>query len=169
MDFITQGVVGAASAQAFLHNQDKHNAWLVGALAGMAADLDVLIQSADDPMLFFLYHRHFTHSLLFIPVGTIVITLILLLFERFRKNWRLTLLAALIGYATHGLLDACTAYGTVLFWPFSDERVSWDIISIIDPFITIPLFLGVVWTYTFNKKKGVIFVSCQNRRVSVCH
>ncbi len=169
MDFITQGVVGAAAAQAFLHKQDKHNAWLVGALAGMAADLDVFIQSASNPMLFFLYHRQFTHSFLFIPVGALLVTLILLMFKRFRKNWRLTLLAAVIGYATHGLLDACTAYGTVLFWPFSDERVSWDIISIIDPFVTIPLFIGLVWTYTFDQKQGVILALIFTSSVMTFH
>ena len=107
-------------------------------------------------MLFFLYHRHFTHSLLFIPIGALIVTLVLLIFKRFRTNWKFTFLAALIGYATHGLLDACTNYGTVLFWPFSITRVSWDIVSIIDPFVTIPLCLGVVCTVVFNKRKPVI-------------
>ena len=39
---------------------------------------------------------------------------------------------------THPLLDAHTAYGTQLFWPFSDERFAWSIISIIDPLFTLP-------------------------------
>ncbi|WP_454781754.1 metal-dependent hydrolase [Legionella sp. WA2022007384] len=157
MDPVTHAVLGAACSQSILYKKDKNNAWIVGGLAAMAPDLDVLIQQSDNPMLFFLYHRHFSHSLLFIPLGALIVTLALLVFKRFRTNWKLTFLAALIGYATHGLLDACTNYGTVLFWPFSTTRVSWDIVSIIDPFVTIPLCLGVVCTVVFNKRKPVIF------------
>ena len=39
-----------------------------------------------------------------------------------------------LGILTHGFLDACTSYGTSLFWPFSSTRVSWNVISIVDPF-----------------------------------
>jgi inner membrane protein len=46
-----------------------------------------------------------------------------------------------LGYATHGLLDACTSYGTLLFWPFSNERVTWNNISIVDPLFTIPILI----------------------------
>jgi inner membrane protein len=48
-----------------------------------------------------------------------------------------------LGYATHGLLDACTSYGTLLFWPFSNERVTWNNISIVDPLFTIPILILV--------------------------
>ncbi|PWY54190.1 metal-dependent hydrolase [Legionella qingyii] len=156
MDPVTHAVLGAACAQSFLFKKDKHNAWFVGGLAAMTPDLDIFIQESGNPMLFFLYHRHITHSLLFIPEGALIVTLVLLIFKRFRTNWKFTFLAALIGYATHGLLDACTNYGTVLFWPFSTTRISWDIVSIIDPFVTIPLCLGVVCTVVFNKRKPVI-------------
>ena len=43
--------------------------------------------------------------------------------------------------ASHGLLDACTSYGTQLLLPFSNFRISWDLISIIDPLVTIPLLM----------------------------
>ncbi|KTC77119.1 metal-dependent hydrolase [Legionella brunensis] len=155
MDPITQGALGAACAQVVLHKQDKYNAWIVGGLAGMAADLDVLINSSKDPLLFFFYHRHFTHSLMFIPIGAALVTLFLTLFKRFRQHKRLTFLAALIGYGTHGLLDTCTNYGTVLYWPFTNTRVHWDLISIIDPFFTFPLVLGLVWTKVHDSRKGV--------------
>ena len=56
-------------------------------------------------------------------------------------NFKTVYLASLLGYATHGLLDACTSYGTQLFWPFSNERVTWNNISIIDPLFTIPVLI----------------------------
>lgn len=157
MDPITQGALGASCAQLLLHKWDKRNAWLVGALAGMAADLDVLIYSPQNPMLGALYHRHFTHALSFIPLGGLLVAAFLALFKRFRNCWWLTLAAALIGYATHGLLDACTNYGTLLFWPFSERRIYWDLISIIDPFFTVPLILGVAWTVIHDTRAGVMF------------
>lgn len=42
---------------------------------------------------------------------------------------------------THPLLDSLTTYGTQLFWPFSDFRVSISNISIVDPLYTIPFAL----------------------------
>jgi inner membrane protein len=54
------------------------------------------------------------------------------------------LAAAIAGYATHGLLDACTTYGTQLFWPFSDYRVAWNNVSIIDPIFTLALVAGII-------------------------
>ncbi|CDZ77723.1 hypothetical protein BN59_02013 [Legionella massiliensis] len=160
MDPITHAALGAAAAEAILFKRDKQgrsSVWLVGALAAMAPDLDIFINSNTDPMLALLFHRNFTHSLTFIPLGAALVTLGLMLFKRFRKNPWLTFLAALIGYATHGLLDACTSYGTMLFWPFSETRVSWDIIAIIDPRFTTPLVLGTAWT-VINKKRLGVFV-----------
>ncbi len=39
---------------------------------------------------------------------------------------------------THPLLDSLTTYGTVLFWPFSNFRISLSSVSIVDPLYTIP-------------------------------
>ena len=54
------------------------------------------------------------------------------------------MLPATLGWATHGLLDACTSYGTHLGWPFDDERAAWNVISILDPLFTLPLLWGCI-------------------------
>ncbi|MBA2656556.1 MAG: metal-dependent hydrolase [Tatlockia sp.] len=156
MDPITHGALGAATAQLVLFKKNKQNAWIVGALAAMAPDLDIFIRSDTNPMLQLLYHRNFTHAISFIPLGAILVTLGLMIFKRFRKDWPGTFLAAFIGFSTHGLLDACTSYGTMLFWPFSDARISWDLIAIIDPFFTFPIILGLTWTIVNNNRLGTI-------------
>jgi inner membrane protein len=143
MDPLTQGLIGAAAAQGATGGR-LPRAWLVGMLAGMAPDLDVLIRSNTDPLLATEFHRHFTHALLFIPVGGLICALPWLLLQTYRERWRLTLLAATLAVATHGLLDACTSYGTQLLWPFSNARVGWDWISIIDPLFTLCLLAGVI-------------------------
>ncbi|MCB0220631.1 MAG: metal-dependent hydrolase [Chrysiogenetes bacterium] len=147
MDPVTQGALGAAAAQAVLGGRKEIPAgalWLMGAAGGMAADLDVLIRSAEDPLLKILFHRHFTHSLIFIPIGGLICALPWLIPKKYRPHWRQVLAATTIGYATHGVLDACTTYGTLLLWPFSDHRVNWGLVSVIDPMFTFPLIAAVV-------------------------
>ncbi len=119
-------------------------ATLCGFLAGLAPDLDVLIRSAEDPLLFLEYHRQFTHSLVFIPVGAALVALCLwLVLRRSSTSFRRIYFFCFLGYATHALLDACTTYGTLLFWPFTDRRFAWNNVSIIDPLLTVPLLFGI--------------------------
>lgn len=139
MDPLTQGVLGAAAAQAVAPRERTVWAGVLGGLSGMAPDLDVLIRSDADPLLFLEYHRQFTHSLLFIPVGGLICAIVLFALVRRRMSFGSAYLYCVVGYATHGLLDACTSYGTQLFWPFSDLRVAWNDVSVIDPLVTLPL------------------------------
>ncbi len=69
MDPISQGAAGAILPQTFASVEKTRVYVLLGALAGMAPDLDVLIRSPTDPLLFLEYHRQFTHALLFVPIG----------------------------------------------------------------------------------------------------
>ena len=143
MDPISQGVVGAMLAQCVAPRAQRPGVTLVGALSAMSADLDVLIRSDSDPLLHLDFHRHFTHSLLFAPIGGLLAALILWPFVRRFTGWSSTLRASVAGYATAGLLDACTSYGTHLLWPFSDERIAWSCISIVDPVFTLVLLVLV--------------------------
>ena len=152
MDPISQGAVGAAFAQSTANKSNIIKIGIIGFLAGLAPDLDVLIRSENDPILFLEYHRQFSHSLFFIPLGSLIVAI--LTFPLFKKSMSLKTIytASFLGYATHGLLDACTSYGTLLFWPFSNERVTWNNISIIDPLFTIPALILIGITIKTRKK-----------------
>lgn len=154
MDPITQGVVGAALAQTKGEPKTLAKAGIIGALAGMAPDLDVLIRSSTDPLLVLEYHRHFTHSLLFIPLGALVCALALypLIANRWQLSFKSIYLWSLLGFATHGLLDGCTSYGTLLLWPITDHRFSLDIISVIDPLFTLPLLVLILLSSTLKSR-----------------
>ena len=143
MDPLSQGTVGAAFAQSTANKNNIFKIGIIGFLAGLAPDLDVLIRSSNDPILFLEYHRQFTHSLFFIPFGSLIVAFLLFPLVKRSMGFKTVYLASLLGYATHGLLDACTSYGTQLFWPFSNERVTWNNISIIDPLFTIPVLIFV--------------------------
>ena len=157
MDPITQGTVGAAFAQSTARNNNILQITLIGFLAGLAPDLDVLIQSSDDPIIFLEYHRQFSHSLFFIPFGSLLVTLCIFPFLRGSISLKIVYIASFLGYATHGLLDACTSYGTQLFWPFSDQRVAWNNISIVDPIFTIPVIILTLTAIKTRKKMFSFF------------
>ena len=144
MDPISQGAIGAVVPQAAFAREKMGAAAVLGCLAGMAPDLDVFINSPTDPLLFLEYHRQFTHALVFIPVGAAIATLLLHWAVRRTLTLREAYLACLLGYATHGFLDACTSYGTQLFWPFTNYRVAWNNVSVVDPSFTVPLLVLVV-------------------------
>ncbi len=145
MDPITQGALGASAGQLIKKHHSTAAVSLMAALAGMSADLDVLIRSETDPLLFLQYHRHFTHSFFFIPFGALLCALFLHEFigKRNQFAFKESYLFCFAGYATHALLDACTTYGTLLFWPFSNERIAWNNIAVVDLFYTLPILFGL--------------------------
>ena len=86
--------------------------------------------------------------------------LIKLLLKKSTLTFGRIYLFSFAGYATHGLLDACTSYGTQLFWPFSSERVAWNNVSIIDPLFTLPLLLIVsIAMFQQSRKLAIIGAS----------
>ncbi len=151
MDLVTQGVIGAAFAQSVSPKKKARLATFAGFLAGLAPDADAFIRSSEDQLLAIEFHRHFTHSLAFIPIGALIPAFITWLIIKRRSSFKSIYLFSLVGYATHGLLDACTSYGTRLLWPFSSERIAWDNIAIIDLFFTAPLLIGMIITLITRK------------------
>ena len=154
MDPLSQATLGAAAASLLSRQPSVRRALFVGACAGMAPDIDVLIRSDLDPMLSLEYHRHFTHALLFAPIIGLLVAVVCK-WAVFWKQWQFSELAVygIVGAFTHGLLDACTSYGTLLYLPFSKHRESWDIISIIDPIFTLPL--AVMTCIAFTTRRAV--------------
>ena len=141
MDPISQGLVGGLASQTVSRSEDLRTAAIMGWLAGMAPDLDVLIVSPSDPLLFLEHHRGFTHSLLFIPVGALLCATCFYWLTRRRHAFKQIYLWCFMGYGIHGLLDACTTYGTQLFWPLTDWRLAFNNISVVDPLLTVPALM----------------------------
>ncbi len=163
MDIITQGLLGAAIAQAGAKPNEVRLATLVGFCAPLLADADTFIRSTEDPLLFLESHRHFSHALLFIPVGALIASLLLWPLLRKRLGFKRIYLYGLLGYASAGVLDACTSYGTHLLWPFNKDRIAWSIISIFDPVFSVALIAAVVFgtvKYQPNASKaGIVFAA----------
>lgn len=144
MDIVTQGLLGATLALSVSNRNETRVAAIAGFSAALLADADTLIRSSNDPLLNIEFHRHFTHSLLFIPFGALVAAILLWPLIKKYLPFKKIYFYALAGYATSGLLDACTSYGTQLLWPFSDERIAWSIIAIVDPVFSLILIVAIM-------------------------
>lgn len=169
MDPVTQGALGAAAAQAVFGKRLGRWSLPIGWASGMLADADVFVRNAADPLFAWTFHRAVTHALVFIPIGAFLAALPLLAVRSLRERWRDLYAASFLGYATHALLDACTTYGTLLMWPFSDMRVSWDVISIVDPIYTLLLIAGVVWaTVRRSCKPAWVGLACASAYMALC-
>jgi inner membrane protein len=53
---------------------------------------------------------------------------------------------------THPLIDACTIYGTQLWWPLPVQPAMWSSLFIIDPMLTVPLVIGCVVAAWFGAR-----------------
>ena len=70
------------------------------------------------------------------------------------KEWSIMFFFAIL---THWLIDACTSYGTQIFEPFSNFRISFNNIAIVDPLYTIPLLVAlIVLIFVKNPKSRAI-------------
>jgi inner membrane protein len=124
--------------------------------AALSPDLDVLIRSAADPLMNLQYHRHFTHALIFTPIGAAIIAFIWWLLLKRKEPYKALWGYCFFGIFTHGILDSMTNYGTHLFWPFTNARESWSIISIIDPIFTLTLLALLITTLVRKQRRFVV-------------
>jgi len=143
MDLLTHAALGAAGATAIAPARQVRVAALIGSLSALLPDADALIASSADPLLTLEYHRHFTHALVFVPVGALIAASLLWLALRRRIGFAPTYRYAFVGYLLSPLLDACTSYGTHLLWPFSERPIAWSIIPIVDPLFTLTILIAL--------------------------
>ena len=155
MDIFTQGLVGASLAQSSAKKEHLTLATFIGFLAGLLPDADALIRSSQDSLLNIEYHRHFTHSVFFIPIGALIAALILWPFLKNKLDFKSLYIYALLGYCLSGFIDAATSYGTHLFWPVFDKAISFNIISIVDPVFTLILLISLGITLKKRSSRAI--------------
>lgn len=150
MDSLTQILLGSAVAAAVAPKEYRKRAILTGAVLGTLPDLDVLFRYASD-VDNFTHHRGFSHSLLVLPLLSL---LLLPLWQRFYSQLNRGRLYCLIllPLITHPLLDSLTAYGTQLFWPLTVTPSFVGSVFIVDPLYTIWLLIGVL-AYLLNPRR----------------
>lgn len=154
MDSLTQIVLGAAVAELTLGKKVGNKAPLWGAICGTIPDLDVLLNPFLTDLQELGSHRGFSHSILFSILLAPVLGYLITHFYRTKEaTWKEWTLLCFVALVTHPLLDAFTNYGTQLFLPFSDYRVAFNSIFIVDPCYTVPMMLMLVIIMMISRKK----------------
>ncbi|MBN1408886.1 MAG: metal-dependent hydrolase [Calditrichaceae bacterium] len=153
MDTITQAILGAGVGEVTLGKKVGNKAPMWGAVAGIVPDLDVIPGRLMSAVDYLVFHRGFSHSLIFSLIAApIAGWLIAKIHKKENLDWKSWGLLFFLGLTTHILLDCFTTWGTQVFWPF-DYRVAWNTIFVIDPLYTIPFAFVLIWTM-FTRKEN---------------
>jgi len=155
MDIITQVILGASVGEAVLGKKVGSKAAAWGALGGFLPDLDIFFSCFVDLPQSLLFHRGITHSI----IVAFLFSPLLAMFAAWihRKKYSITFDWTKLFFwtlLTHPILDMFTTYGTGFFEPFSDKRIAFSSIAIVDLFYTLPLAGALVFSF-FMKKTNV--------------
>ncbi|HJX16185.1 MAG TPA: metal-dependent hydrolase, partial [Candidatus Deferrimicrobiaceae bacterium] len=130
MDTVTHGLAGWLVARAIHEEEGKKEATaalIVGSLLPDADNVASLLGSE----LYLRLHRGVSHGFAGVVVTSLLVALLLYRFGKWKELKHLYLLV-LVGQFLHISLDLLNSYGTQIFQPFSDARVSFDILFVID-------------------------------------
>jgi membrane-bound metal-dependent hydrolase YbcI (DUF457 family) len=168
MDTITHGMAGALLGKAVFGGEDMFASYPMNRkrmitwslmLGAIFPDSDVIRDFfSSDKLLIVTWHRSITHSLLFLPLWTLLLAGITRAFANLRK-WQAPSFATLsaiyaVGLLSHILLDLVTSFGTMVWSPLEWSRPAWDLIFIVDFTLTgiflVPQLLA--WVYAHPEK-----------------
>lgn len=138
MDSLTHIALGACIGDLLLGNKIGKKAMIYGAVIASLPDIDFVASFWLSPAADLLAHRGFTHSILF---AALVVAGFAWYFRKRHavdgisvKDW---LLFLSVSIGSHLFLDSFNAYGIGLFEPFSQIRISWNTIFVVDPFFSV--------------------------------
>jgi membrane-bound metal-dependent hydrolase YbcI (DUF457 family) len=150
MDTITHGIAGALIGKAFFSKNKKAApvATFAAAVGAMFPDIDILRYGfSSDPLAIVKYHRAITHSFVALPFFAIALAWLTRALLPFVKR-KIPKLADLESPSL--LLDGMTSFGTRMWTPFSQTRVAWDILFIIDFIFTALVLVPQVVAWIFS-------------------
>jgi membrane-bound metal-dependent hydrolase YbcI (DUF457 family) len=161
MDTITHGIVGSLLAKGYFSERHGRVATFAATMGAMFSDVDVVREAiSTDPLAVVRYHRGITHSWTGLPIFAVLLAwLTRWLARRFgleSPSWSVLTIIYGVAIASHILLDGMTSFGTRMFTPFSQNRVAWDFLFIIDfTFTAIALApQASAWIYRDREKSA---------------
>jgi inner membrane protein len=140
MDNLTHSLTGLMLSQAGL-NRLYPRATLLLVLAANIPDIDV-VSIARGPLYYFEQHRGITHSIATAPLMALLCVLVVCAIGRTMQGWLAAWGIAIIGVASHLLLDLTNTYGIRLLYPFSSQWFHLDLINLFDLIIWAVLLLA---------------------------
>jgi membrane-bound metal-dependent hydrolase YbcI (DUF457 family) len=159
MDPITHGITGALLGKGFFSKREARVGIFAATLGAVFPDVDVFIEAfSHDPLAIVKYHRGITHSFAGLPFfAAFLAWLTRRIARRFgmeAPTWPVLTLIYGVGIASHIILDGMTSFGTRMWTPFSQERVSWDLLFIIDFTFTAIVLLPQVTAWIYARREN---------------
>jgi inner membrane protein len=162
MDTLTHALSGAVLGRATAGLDGsalsvRRRVWF-GFFAAAFPDIDFLLRPFVDPITFLNLHRGVTHSILLLPLWAILLAWI---WGRLSHKYRFRdyLALAAMALAIHITADVITAYGTMIFAPFSNYKATIPTTFIIDPWFTGILVAGLVISWCRRSSRLPAIVS----------
>ncbi|MDR0754989.1 MAG: metal-dependent hydrolase [Prevotellaceae bacterium] len=152
MDSISHILIGAVTGEIVAGGKLGKKAVLWGAAIASLPDLDVIAQPFLQPAQSLLFHRGPTHSILFcVLIVPLIAKLLAVIHKKTGQNFIDWIKLTSWCLFSHIFIDCFNSYGTAIFYPFSNFRVSFDCIGIVDIFLILPLAVALV-CFIFVKK-----------------
>ena len=160
MDTLTHALSGALLARATapaVPRPDQLNLRLrmtTGFLSAVFPDSDFILRLVDT-LTYLNLHQGVTHSIILLPLWALLLAVLFSFSTHQRYSWQAFFGIVSLGIAIHILGDLFTAYGTMIFAPFTSWRVSLPIIFVLDPFFTAIITVGLVTAIFWPKQRGI--------------
>jgi len=151
LDTPTHGLIGRLAARVIWPEKAQNGLVNVVTVCSVLPDLDVLLPGGG--LEYLVSHRGVSHSFLGVGLMALVVAWVAQkLGVRSTSFWQVYA-ASLFGFLTHIFFDLVTTFGTLVFTPFSDYRMAWDTLFIIDPYLDLLLIgtLLVGWLTRLGK------------------
>jgi inner membrane protein len=149
MDTLTHALSGALLARATAPRRTGSDVLPLGRRIGLGffaaafPDIDI-VASFLSPLSYLYHHRGVTHSLLLLPLWTMLLAWGCSRVWRSGPGWRAYFGVFAWGLGIHIAGDWITSFGTMVFAPFSDERYALSTTFIIDLWFTGIIVAGLV-------------------------
>jgi membrane-bound metal-dependent hydrolase YbcI (DUF457 family) len=154
MDTITHGIVGSLIGKGYFSERHGRVAVFAATVGAMFPDADVVEEIfSRDPLAVIRYHRGITHAWFGMPFFAAALAwLTRWLARKFgyeSPSFGVLWIIYVVAIASHIALDGMTSFGTRMWDPFSQTRVAWDMLFIVDfTFTGIALLPQMVaWVY----------------------
>lgn len=143
MDTLTHGALGGLIASALSKCCHKNNSAGISdhkvvccvVVAAVFPDCDYLLFWWDPYRFITHWHRGISHSIVMIPVWSVLMGMCLAHIFHHRQQWKILSKWCAIGLISHIIVDLVTLYGTQVFAPVSEYRLALGLFFDIDPYI----------------------------------
>jgi len=160
MDSLTHGLSGIVASSLGIRQKFGIPGMLVFTAATVFPDIDFLFNIISRS-IYVRFHRGFTHSLIYLPLFALCLSVIFYLLVK-DIGFKNLYIICFVGLSVHVLLDLLNSFGTPVLLPFSPKQYSFNLDIIIDAFVFIPLIAGVIiiWLVpSYQKSAGLIVLA----------